>query len=491
MRFATLYIAVLLCTCCIFRTAQAQPAQQLDVVDSLLLRFQWRTADTILEHLFTTNLSIAEEAEAKLYKARVLEKLNEMDKATVYALDALESSTNNNLSDIAAGTHITLSLIQERVGQIQKASTHLDDAEKLLFENKLEHQYAHYYVRRSSLIRVSTQDPDSIATATELALLANKYATKYNQPWHLADSHLLLSSYYKRNLPEYMVHRKAATDIFVTEGDYISGGYMLLGLAEFYSDLDSHEQAFTLYDSAVMVHLMEKPLPSSFYEGRATLFKNVGMYDSAFANLQLQYTTYANDIAEQKRVEVAQLNAVAESEKKQLALENQVETNKKQETILTRTIVFLVLITIALVLLFAAYGQLKSRNIKIRKQSEALETSLQRQKVLLAEVQHRVKNNLQVIIGLLDLQNEAPNNKTVQEITYESQKRIESMAFLHDKIYLSEDLDQIDLPAYLDEVANLMQTSYSTEEKPVSIEIESEITSVSIDKAIPLGLITV
>lgn len=106
-------------------------------------------------------------------------------------------------------------------------------------------------------------------------------------------------------------------------------------------------------------------------------------------------------------------------------------------------------------------------------------------------MQHRVKNNLQVIIGLLELQKDAQEGKTISEITNESQKRIESMAFLHDKIYLSEDLGKVDLRLYLNDIAQLIQQSYSIPGKQVEIEVSSEVETIPMEKAIPLGLITV
>ncbi|MCB9190457.1 MAG: hypothetical protein H6602_02160 [Flavobacteriales bacterium] len=492
MRFSAIHSVMLAWLCCFPLVTQAQTVAKMQMVDSLILHFKWRTADTILDELLENDLSDAEEAKVLMYKARVHEKADRLDKATAFGLKALEKASELNLPDVVAGTHITLSLIQENIGEYQRSSEHLDEAEQLLFDNRLERQYAHYYVRRSSLMRVSSKNPDSLAIAMELAELANQYATKYKQPWHLADSYLLLSALtYKSNINTSMAHRHAAIRIFMHEEDYISAGYMYTGMANVYCFLDSMELAFAYYDSGATVHLLEKDLPYGFYALKADLFRRVGEYDSAFANLKKEQIAYQSHLEEQKRVEVAELNAVSEAEKKQAALESQLELNERQKRLLVQATAFSIIAFIVLVIVFVLYRKLKARNQQIDQQAKELETALQKQQVLLAEVQHRVKNNLQVIIGLLDLQLDAAEGKSIEEVTRESQRRIESMAFLHDKIYLSDELDKVNLQSYLDDIAKLMESSYSTIDFPVKIEVSSDISSLSIDKAIPLGLITV
>ena len=92
---------------------------------------------------------------------------------------------------------------------------------------------------------------------------------------------------------------------------------------------------------------------------------------------------------------------------------------------------------------------------------------------------------------MLDLQREAQEGKTIDEITTENQRRIESMAFLHDKVYLSDDLENVKLQSYLKELAELMRETYSGKSIDIQINIQSQVESVPVRKAIPLGLATV
>jgi two-component sensor histidine kinase len=107
----------------------------------------------------------------------------------------------------------------------------------------------------------------------------------------------------------------------------------------------------------------------------------------------------------------------------------------------------------------------------------------------LQEIHHRVKNNLQVISSLLQLQvNNIKDPQTVA-IFQESQLRIRSMALIHEKLYQSDSLARIDLAEYLRDLVQLLLSTYAQDRSRVRLELDLSPTFVSIDAAIPLGLI--
>lgn len=461
---------------------------------------QFEAAEEIADNLLNTNIRDADRGRALLVKARTQERADNLDSATAIGLSALKLAEAEGLVDVAAGANITLSLIHERVGNFDISVNHLDQAEQLLFDHQLEGQYAQYYVRRASLNRLifdrANASINALAKAQadfkELAELAEKYALKYDQLWHRADAQLLLGSLYgTENSVALVYHRKTAIKLFKEAKEYISAGYMYLSLASHYLELDSQKLAWSNYDSAASIMLLTRSLPSGFYQVRAELFAHSGQYDSAFACLQKQHQVYTSDINEQNRAEIARLNAVHDNVQKQTKILAQDRENAEQKKVINRTVALLVAVLLILVLLFFGYRRKRAQNDKITEQRGELEQALHRQKVLLAEVQHRVKNNLQVIIAMLDMQSEAIGYKSIEEITQENQRRIESMAFLHDKVYLSEDLEHVKLQSYLDQIADLLHGTYASKDISVDIAIQSEIDSVPVDKAIPLGLITV
>jgi hypothetical protein len=175
------YIFLVSCFCCVPVALQAQTTNLLDVADSLILHVRWRKADTVLNQVDEAALSETDLARFKLYRSCVLEQRSELDKATTLALEAMTMAQRLQLPEIEASAHLKMALIQEIVGEPRKSSVHLDKALQLIKDHGLEELYAHYYVRRSSLIRVSTNDRDSLKQAERLAQLATEYGERYRR----------------------------------------------------------------------------------------------------------------------------------------------------------------------------------------------------------------------------------------------------------------------------------------------------------------------
>ena len=129
-------------------------------------------------------------------------------------------------------------------------------------------------------------------------------------------------------------------------------------------------------------------------------------------------------------------------------------------------------------------------DITHRKRTEdQIKASLQEKEVLLKEIHHRVKNNLQVIYSLLRLQSAHIKDKHDLEIFKESQNRVMSMAFVHEKLYQSEDLAMIDFAEYTRKLATSLFHSYAAYPEIIALEINVEDVFLGIDNAIPCGLI--
>ncbi|MDR3577554.1 MAG: histidine kinase dimerization/phosphoacceptor domain -containing protein [Anaerolineaceae bacterium] len=133
---------------------------------------------------------------------------------------------------------------------------------------------------------------------------------------------------------------------------------------------------------------------------------------------------------------------------------------------------------------------LAQKEIIERTQTEArIKEALNEKDVLLKEVHHRVKNNLQVISSLLNLQAAQISDSKTVDALQESQNRVRSMALIHEKLYQSNDLARIDFASYLQSlVASLAQT-YHINSGKMAIEVHCEKISLNIDTAIPCGLI--
>lgn len=130
------------------------------------------------------------------------------------------------------------------------------------------------------------------------------------------------------------------------------------------------------------------------------------------------------------------------------------------------------------------------RDISEKKRSEeALKRSLTEKDILLKEIHHRVKNNLQIVTSLLKLQAGYVNDERIKQLFRESQNRVQSMSLIHQKLYQSKDLSHIDFKEYIETVTTHLQHSYGILEDRVKIHTDVKNMIMSIDNAIPAGLI--
>ncbi|HEY9741992.1 MAG TPA: histidine kinase dimerization/phosphoacceptor domain -containing protein, partial [Coleofasciculaceae cyanobacterium] len=130
------------------------------------------------------------------------------------------------------------------------------------------------------------------------------------------------------------------------------------------------------------------------------------------------------------------------------------------------------------------------QDITERKLAEAaLLASLREKEVLLKEVHHRVKNNLQIISSLLDLQSECIQERQVQEMFRSSQNRIRSMALIHEELYQSKVFDQVDLTHYIHQLTTHLLQTYAIAPENIILKLNLDEISSNLDTAIPCGLI--
>jgi PAS domain S-box-containing protein len=129
-------------------------------------------------------------------------------------------------------------------------------------------------------------------------------------------------------------------------------------------------------------------------------------------------------------------------------------------------------------------------NISRQKDTEQrLRDSLREKELLLKEVHHRVKNNLQVISSLLNLQAEEFRDPELVRVFRESQARVRSMALIHEQLYRSEDLARIDFAAYVEQLTDHLQRGLGGEAACVKISLDLRSVSLPLDLAIPCGMI--
>lgn len=164
----------------------------------------------------------------------------------------------------------------------------------------------------------------------------------------------------------------------------------------------------------------------------------------------------------------------------------------QQQAAFSRTVAtkqWIALIVIGISLLLITFFLVKSQRDKstIALQKNTLTASLKEKEVLLKEIHHRVKNNLQVITGLLQLQSRKMSSPEMTKVLQDSQRHINSMALVHQMLYQQDDNALIPMQGYLEKLVSQLLYSLSGENFNTEVTVSNNI-QLSIDKAIPLGL---
>ncbi len=137
----------------------------------------------------------------------------------------------------------------------------------------------------------------------------------------------------------------------------------------------------------------------------------------------------------------------------------------------------------------AARARDVEQNLALTQEKEKLERANERIKVLIKEIHHRVKNNLQVVASLLRLQSETIEDEKLQQVFGQSQSRVASMALIHEKLYKGDDLAEIDIGQYIKELfAELIQLNNVRDSIRYQTTVDKGI-ALDLDTMVPLGLV--
>ena len=144
--------------------------------------------------------------------------------------------------------------------------------------------------------------------------------------------------------------------------------------------------------------------------------------------------------------------------------------------------------------ILAVLGYLLYKNIQqkseIKVQNQTIQKSLEDKDILLREIHHRVKNNLQVVSSLLNLQSSYISDKIALEAINEGKNRVSSMALIHQNLYTEKNLTEIETKRYFEELLDQLFDSYNIDSDSISLEKDIDSVLLDVDMMIPLGLIT-
>jgi two-component sensor histidine kinase len=250
---------------------------------------------------------------------------------------------------------------------------------------------------------------------------------------------------------ERALHLANSSDIYLTQKT-------LFALSNAYFDLKQYENAFfsdTRYDSITnMLFNAEK--------------------EKQISELEIQYQV------KEKQNEIQLLKTTEALQQKTIEQKTQ-----ERNAWLAGSLLLLLVVSVT----YIAYRQKKRANAVLTIQKNTIEQQHREKELLLREIHHRVKNNLQVVSSILSLQSYKITDKNVSLAMKESRARVEAMSMIHRELYRDEKLTHINLPSYLKKLMDHVSESYGFEETNLTTHIQVEVEEVDVETAIPLGLI--
>ncbi|WP_215240650.1 sensor histidine kinase [Dyadobacter helix] len=413
----------------------------------------------------------------------ILHALNgDHHKGLLIALEALNEAETYKISDKIYNSCWVIAIMYEVGGDFETCKKYLDKAYQVYKNNKLDNVYSSYCTRVSSYYnRMNKQD-----SAIYYAYQGLEYAKKYNNVREERDAYLLLGSSLPDNrYRESVKYRSLAAGKFVEIKDFTSAASQLTEAAALLFKHHHITEAFVYSDSAFSVLKNTKAYVNPHvYQTRGQLFEAIGNMDSAYYYFKKYHGTYVAELGKMETAEIKKINEQYQNDRKE-----EVIKDKNQQMIFIASL--LAVIVAASVLLIRKNRKINSQNEIISKQVEELMRTVEQKQVLLSELQHRVKNNLQHVISILEIQKESVDFNNIDELIRGNQNRVHSIALLHKKLNMAESVNDVDLKKYVLDLSELVKESYDSYRKKISLNVTCEIEKISIEKARSLGLIIV
>lgn len=260
-----------------------------------------------------------------------------------------------------------------------------------------------------------------------------------------------------------------------------------------------------MYDSALKYFKITEQMGNDLHNyeelfyanlGFTELYERKGEFDKAF-QFQKSKHAYADSLKIQKyNKSVVELEKKYNAEKKAselIAKEKEIaiserEKQDKQNIIILLSIGGGVLFVLSIGLL-VLYRRVSHASELIKKQSQSIDKTLKQKEILLQEVHHRVKNNLQLIASLLNLQLMSIENESARRAIEESKSRVQAIALMHKGLYQDDNYNSVHLKSYVNELIDNQKTLSNSSELKLDFKVKIDPIDLDIDKSVPVGLI--
>lgn len=403
--------------------------------------------------------------------------------------DAIDAYQNALEKVVTNGDSVRMAMVYNNLGVVYRVMENYELAQHH-YENAIEIKEA-IGDRASSLnsmqnLVIVLQKLQAFDEAIVMSERAMKLAEELSDPDHYLHALVNLGNSYrsKGNDSEALINFIKANELISEGSSYLSRVHTYQSLSELFIESERFREALPhvdalrdLTDDGKGVEYLRNAylLSSKVYTG-------LGMYQQALNFLEIAYENQKELFDNDVKVKTTELEKLYEKEKREaeIARLNIVnELSAKERNVL---IISLGLILVIAVLLYFMLSQKK-------KSSKEKDLLLNEKSTLLNEIHHRIKNNLQMISSLLNLQAESLTDKSAVTAMNEGQARVKSMGLIHQKLYSKDDVRGVGIQDYFESLIAELFIVFGVDGEQVKYKVATSDIRLDIETLIPLGLI--
>ncbi|MBL4709348.1 MAG: tetratricopeptide repeat protein [Flavobacteriales bacterium] len=409
---------------------------------------------------------------------------------------------------IKASSLLNIGLVYKETNNLEEALAYTRQALALSIEEKDRHMQGMSYQNLGALLTNMERLEEAIQNLNK----ANEINLELNDSSAIMKYYIGVGDIYRKQskIEECIENYLLAKSYFPSYGEKRQFMYINLDLANAYY-LKSKESEFS--DMNLIVDFAQKAynlsdelgLYKNKSESAALLFKLLSKLGK-----EKQAIYYVNEhlIIQDSLFSTEKINALTETqtkyetEKKELEIQllekdlkiknssiKQVQTKERQKTfLLMATLIILTLSVIFSIFTYRLFKQKKKANETLESKNNVISIQKEEREMLLKEIHHRVKNNLQVISSLLDIQSQDISDKQALSAVEDGQSRVKAMALIHEKLYQNKEIGEIVFEDYVNQLIKQLSAVYALSNR-ANFKIKGNSIVLDIDTAIPIGLI--
>lgn len=402
----------------------------------------------------------------------------------------------------AAGNKNHISRSLNNIGLLYKQRKDYETAVKYYRESIMlkeemndERGLVNTYMNLGSMYQSLKQHDSSYAYAKKCHDLALKLGLEEDVAG--AKSNMAESLITMNRLPEAEKLHQEAKTIAEKTGCHNCMFTVYRGLGSIHMRRNEAGQALPLFKDglALATHHNRPQIKLAYYNVLADCYSKLNNHALAYAYLDSANKLSEQLLNEENLRQINEMTAVYETTKKEKEIEKlnaeKIGTlaearRRKQERnyFFISSILFLALAAVA----YKAYTANKKKKELLNRQNQIIEKSLQEKEILLKEIHHRVKNNLQLVSSLLSLQTDYIKDEHALDAVKESRNRVHSMALIHQNLYQEDDLTGIKVEEYIGKLCDNLFNSYNIRPGKITLIRDIQPMHLDVEIVVPLGL---